>query len=103
MPTYRATTRHPKSLASTVLALVILAVMLFPVYWMVNSSLQPGATSFTTSWLPVHLGLSGYRQALSTQGGHRGWLGRSGSAGPTRRPTATSSSAWGGEASAACR
>jgi multiple sugar transport system permease protein len=70
MPPYRAATRHPKSLASTVLALVILAVMLFPVYWMVNSSLQPGATSFTTSWLPVHLGLSGYRQALSTQGGH---------------------------------
>ena len=70
MPPYRAATRRPKSLASTVLALVILAVMLFPVYWMVNSSLQPGATAFTTSWLPVHLGLSGYRQALSTQGGH---------------------------------
>jgi multiple sugar transport system permease protein len=66
MPPYRATTRRPKSLASTVLALVILAVMLFPVYWMVNSSLQPGATSFTTTWLPLHFGLSGYSQALST-------------------------------------
>ena len=70
MPPYRAAARRPRSLASTVLALLILAVMLFPVYWMVNSSLQPSATSFTTSWLPVHLGLSGYRQALSTQGGH---------------------------------
>jgi multiple sugar transport system permease protein len=70
MPPYRAAARRPRRLASTVLALLILAVMLFPVYWMVNSSLQPSATSFTTSWLPVHLGLSGYRQALSTQGGH---------------------------------
>ena len=52
MPPYRAATRRrqsPQSLASTAVALVILAVMLFPVYWMVNSSLQPGATSFTTA------------------------------------------------------
>src|ERR1700728_1594313 len=67
MPPYRAATRHRqsrKSLASTVLAVVILAVMLFPVYWMVNSSLQPGATSFTTSWLPGHLGLAATALAI---------------------------------------
>ena len=54
----------------TILAVLILAVLLFPVYWMVNASLQKNATSFTTTWFPLHLSLSGYRQALSGQGGH---------------------------------
>ena len=59
-----------RSRFSTVLALLILAVLLFPVYWMVNASLQRDATSFTTTWFPWHPSLSGYRQALTDQGGH---------------------------------
>ncbi|MFC1444275.1 carbohydrate ABC transporter permease [Streptacidiphilus sp. N1-10] len=59
-----------RSRFSTVLALLILAVLLFPVYWMVNASLQSDATSFTTAWFPWHPSLSGYRQALADQGGH---------------------------------
>ena len=55
---------------STVFALLVLAVLLFPVYWMVNASLQQNATSFSTTWFPTHPSLSGYRQALSDQGGH---------------------------------
>ena len=55
---------------STVVALLILCVLLFPVYWMVNTSLQSGVTSFNTDWFPFHPSLSGYRQALSDQGGH---------------------------------
>jgi len=55
---------------STVLAVLILAVLLFPVYWMINTSLQKNATSFATSWFPLHPSLSGYRQALSQQGNH---------------------------------
>ncbi|HTA10842.1 MAG TPA: hypothetical protein VK836_20130 [Streptosporangiaceae bacterium] len=46
---------------STVLAVLILAVLLFPVYWMINTSLQKNATSFATSWFPLHPSLSGYR------------------------------------------
>jgi multiple sugar transport system permease protein len=62
--------RARRGLVSTLLALLILAVLLFPVYWMVNASLQRDATSFNTTWIPLHPSLSGYRQALSEQGGH---------------------------------
>jgi multiple sugar transport system permease protein len=63
----RSTTRGWRS---ATIAVLILAVLLFPVYWMINASLQQNATSFTTSWFPTHPSLSGYRQALSDQGGH---------------------------------
>jgi multiple sugar transport system permease protein len=67
----RAAARRPRrGPAATVLALLILAVLLFPVYWMVNASLQRNATSFTTEWFPLHPSLSSYSQALSQQGGH---------------------------------
>jgi multiple sugar transport system permease protein len=62
--------RPRRGVVATLLALLILAVLLFPVYWMVNASLQSDATSFNTTWLPLHPSLSGYRQALSQQGGH---------------------------------
>ena len=57
---------------STVVALVILAVMLFPLYWMLNASLLPSADLLKSSptWLPIHGTLDGYRNALSSQGGH---------------------------------
>lgn len=60
----------PRGWKSTIFAVLVLAVLLFPVYWMVNASLQKNATSFTTTWFPTHPSLSGYRQALSDQGGH---------------------------------
>jgi multiple sugar transport system permease protein len=51
---------------------VIVAVMLFPLYWMVNSSLLRPQDLVSTSptWLPIHGTLDGYRSALSSQGGH---------------------------------
>ena len=57
---------------STAAALVILAVMLFPLYWMLNASLLPSADLLTSSptWLPIHGTLDGYRNAFSSQGGH---------------------------------
>ncbi|RCG29919.1 carbohydrate ABC transporter permease [Sphaerisporangium album] len=63
------TARRP---ASTAAALVILAVMLFPLYWMINASLLPSTELIGDSptWLPLHGTLDGYRQALSTQGAH---------------------------------
>jgi multiple sugar transport system permease protein len=65
-----ATRRSRRGLLATLLALLILAVLLFPIYWMVNASLQRDATSFNTTWFPLHPSLNGYRQALSQQGGH---------------------------------
>lgn len=51
---------------------LILAVMLFPLYWMANASLlnSTDLVSRTPTWLPIHGTLAGYRAALGSQGGH---------------------------------
>lgn len=53
----------------TVAALVVMAVLLFPVYWMLNVSLQPSGSAVGTPWLPLHPTLDGYVKAIGTQGG----------------------------------
>lgn len=56
---------------STAVAVVLVSVMLFPIYWMLNVSLQPGGGgAVATTWLPVHPDLSGYGKALRDQGSH---------------------------------
>ncbi|GAP54446.1 part of a binding-protein-dependent transport system [Arthrobacter sp. Hiyo6] len=59
-----------KNWGSTALALFFLAVMLFPVYWMVNASLQPNGATLETSWLPLKPDFTGYATAISEQGGN---------------------------------
>ncbi len=58
--------------AKTVAGVLVVAVLLFPLYWMVNASLQPSGALLKPSpeWFPVNGTLDGYRKALSTQGGH---------------------------------
>ncbi len=46
---------------------VLLMVFLFPIYWMVNVSLQPGASAVGASWFPVHASVDSYVEAFSTQ------------------------------------
>jgi multiple sugar transport system permease protein len=60
------------SVVNTVIGVLILAVMLFPLYWMLNASLLPSTDLVKSSptWIPVHGTLQGYRNAFSTQGGH---------------------------------
>ncbi|WP_233624720.1 carbohydrate ABC transporter permease [Actinoplanes sp. ATCC 53533] len=53
---------------STAAGIVILAVLLFPLYWMVNVSLQPSGSAVGTPWLPFDLSFDGYATALSQQG-----------------------------------
>jgi multiple sugar transport system permease protein len=53
---------------SSVVGVAALAVMLFPLYWMLNASLQPNGATVATSWFPVAPDLSGYRTALGEQG-----------------------------------
>src|SRR5664279_596917 len=48
----------------------IIVVMLFPVYWMLNVSLQPAGSAVGTSLFPFHLSFAGYAKALNDQGGH---------------------------------
>ena len=51
------------------MAVLILAVLLFPLYWMLNTSLQPHqAGGVATPWLPIHPSLDGYTQAFHDQG-----------------------------------
>ena len=54
---------------STVIGIGLLAVMLFPVYWMINTSLQSGNVGASSTLLPLHPTLAAYRLALSQQGG----------------------------------
>ncbi|WP_432523261.1 carbohydrate ABC transporter permease [Kineococcus sp. SYSU DK006] len=53
---------------NTALGLLIVAVLLFPVYWMLNASLQPGGATLDTGWLPLNPDFAGYRTAISEQG-----------------------------------
>jgi multiple sugar transport system permease protein len=55
---------------NTTIGVALLAVMLFPVYWMVNVSLQPSGSAVATPWIPLHLSFDGYARALEQQGAH---------------------------------
>ncbi|TDO49275.1 multiple sugar transport system permease protein [Kribbella sp. VKM Ac-2527] len=52
----------------TAIGVLILCVMLFPVYWMLNASLQPSGNTLTASFLPLDPSFAGYRRAISEQG-----------------------------------
>jgi N,N'-diacetylchitobiose transport system permease protein len=48
------------------LALVVLLVMVFPVYWMVSTAFKPGhdILSYTPQWVPLHPTLSNFTDAV---------------------------------------
>jgi multiple sugar transport system permease protein len=52
----------------TAIGVLILAVMLFPLYWMLNVSLQPSGSAVGTPWIPLELSFDGYATALREQG-----------------------------------
>ena len=52
---------------STAIGIVLLALMLFPVYWMVNASLQPAGNLLQADWIPFHPDFSGYAIAWHDQ------------------------------------
>jgi multiple sugar transport system permease protein len=69
--TLPATGRHRHTRGgwgSTAAGILILAVLLFPIYWMINVSLQPSGSAVGTPWLPYNLSFDGYTTALSQQG-----------------------------------
>jgi len=63
------TRRTPRSRRNTVIGLVLTALMLFPVYWMVNVSLTPqqDMRKDPPDLLPLHPTFSGYRAVLDDQ------------------------------------
>ena len=64
--------KKARAVLGTCIALVIVAVMLFPLYWMLDASfLSPQElVSTTPTWFPLHGTLAGYRSVLTSQGGH---------------------------------
>lgn len=62
--------RARRSAFDLILGIAILVILLFPVYWMVNVSLQPGGRAVGTPWFPVNPDLSGYVTAIADQGGN---------------------------------
>jgi len=60
--------RRPRAAIRTAVALVLLALMLFPVYWMLNISLQPSGNTLSGTFFPTDPTLAGYRTALQDQG-----------------------------------
>lgn len=54
---------------NTVAALLILAVLLFPVYWMLSTALQPHSSIAATQLFPTSPSLDNFEAALRTQGG----------------------------------
>jgi multiple sugar transport system permease protein len=64
--------QRSRALLGTVAGVAIVAVMLFPLYWMLDASLltPQELVSRTPTWFPVHGTLAGYRAVLSSQGGH---------------------------------
>jgi multiple sugar transport system permease protein len=63
----RGTTRSPKKYLLTAVGILILCVMLFPVYWMINISLQPAGPAIEAAWFPINATLNGYVQAFNDQ------------------------------------
>ncbi|GAA2026074.1 carbohydrate ABC transporter permease [Pseudokineococcus marinus] len=62
--------RRRRSWGSTAVGVALLAVLLFPLYWMVNVSLQPAGSASRTSWFPSQLSFEGYRTAFEQQSGN---------------------------------
>ena len=58
--------RKPGDLAANLAGVVVLLVMIFPVYWMINTSFQRGVDiqSDTPNFLPWHATLNNYRKAF---------------------------------------
>jgi multiple sugar transport system permease protein len=63
-------TRGTRRGIRTAVAIVLLALMLFPVYWMLNISLQSTGGTLATSFFPTRPSLDGYRTAIEDQGGN---------------------------------
>jgi multiple sugar transport system permease protein len=61
---------HARSLGMTALGVLFLAVMIFPVYWMVNTSLQANAGAATATWFPFQPTFEGYIAAFQQQIGN---------------------------------
>jgi multiple sugar transport system permease protein len=68
IPLPRRQRGRARSLPLTLLGIVFLGLMIFPVYWMVNTSLQATAGAATATWFPTSPTFNGYIAAFQQQG-----------------------------------
>jgi multiple sugar transport system permease protein len=61
-------TSHIRKTVYTILGVIFVGLMLFPVYWMVNGSLQPNGNTLSGSWFPIPISFKAYQEAISQQG-----------------------------------
>ncbi len=66
----RVTRRARGDAVSVVFGVLVLAVLLFPLYWMVNTALQPGAAMVELRWFPRTLDLGNFQRAWESQAGN---------------------------------
>ncbi len=66
--TQRQKKEKTRSAGYTVLGVIFLGVMLFPVYWMINASLQPSGNTLTADIFPFNPSFAGYEKAITDQG-----------------------------------
>ena len=59
--------RHVRQLAYDATGLAVAAVMLFPIYWMVNTAFKPGRDilTLTPKWFPAPLTLDNFQDAIA--------------------------------------
>ncbi|MBG6084396.1 carbohydrate ABC transporter permease [Zhihengliuella flava] len=70
-PDFRPTsTRSRTNLLYTALGVLFVGLMLFPVYWMINASLQPAGNTLNAGLIPWNPSFEGYRTAIADQGGN---------------------------------
>ncbi|MGW6268966.1 carbohydrate ABC transporter permease [Streptomyces sp. NPDC055060] len=69
-PATRTPARAQRRWGTTAVGVLILCAMLFPLYWMLNTALQPASGLLEVSPLPHGLDLSGFTSAIREQGGH---------------------------------
>jgi N,N'-diacetylchitobiose transport system permease protein len=65
--TRRSRRRRMRKAGWNVLGLFVLAVMAFPVYWMVATAFKPGqdVLSYTPQWIPLHPTLDNFSEAIN--------------------------------------
>jgi multiple sugar transport system permease protein len=60
--------KRRRTLPMTILGCIFLAIMIFPVYWMINTSLQNTSGAATATWFPTAPTFDAYQAAISQQG-----------------------------------
>lgn len=69
-PGRRVTRKTRGDAVSLVFGVGVLAVLLFPLYWMLNTALQPDAAAADLPWFPRTIDLGNFQRAWESQAGN---------------------------------